>query len=267
MAQVRQHIARQNLWMALNEAPLLHMEVASDPMSDEHFVIIKEQHIINDHIGLSLLIEELDLYLYGDSTTLPNPMPYREFIAQTQWFAEQGDTDRYFHSRLGDIEEPTLPFGLRDVQVAADQIDEANLLVDEQLSRQVRSFSQTLNVSAASVFHLAWALVVGRCSGRDDVVFGTVLSGRLQGTQGADRTLGLFINTLPLRVELLGSVQSAVESVHRDILELVKYEHASLASAQACSALPNDVPLIIAMLNQSKHNTMYLSKTIAMMME
>ncbi|WP_308408818.1 condensation domain-containing protein [Streptomyces sp. AC627_RSS907] len=54
-------------------------------------------------------------------------------------------------------------------------------------------------MSTAALFHLAWGLVLARGTGQDDVVFGTVLFGRTQGGSGAERGLGLFINTLPLR--------------------------------------------------------------------
>ncbi|MBO0991425.1 hypothetical protein INR38_28605, partial [Delftia sp. SD018] len=77
-------------------------------------------------------------------------------------------------------------------------VQEARHVLDAGLARAVRLAAQRQGVSAASLFHLAWSLVLGRTTGRDDVVFGTVLFGRMQGGEGVERALGMFINTLPL---------------------------------------------------------------------
>ena len=93
-------------------------------------------------------------------------------------------------------------------------------------------------MSAATLFHAAWALVVARTSGRDDVVFGSVLLGRLQGSAGAQRVLGMFINTLPLRLRLQDvTAKELVEQTQRELVELLSHEQASLAVAQRCSGI------------------------------
>ena len=106
-------------------------------------------------------------------------------------------------------------------------------------------------MSAASLCHLAWAQVLARLRGREDVVFGTVLFGRMQGGEGADRVLGLFINTLPLRIRL-GERERGGERCGartRCWRELLRHEHASLALAQRCSGVPAPAPLFTALLN------------------
>ncbi|UUZ51681.1 condensation domain-containing protein [Massilia sp. B-10] len=94
-------------------------------------------------------------------------------------------------------------------------------------------------------------MVLAQCCGRDDVVFGTVLSGRLQGFEGADRVVGMFINTLPLRLTLgERSVADAVAEAFNDITELLTHEQSPLALAQRCSGVPRaSVPLFSTLFN------------------
>ena len=135
------------------------------------------------------------------------------------------------------------------MHLLGSQIREAKLDLAPDLAQKIRNLTKTLGIIPADIFHLAWALVVGRCSGRDDVVFGTVLSGRLQGTEGADRTVGLFINTLPICLSLKGSVKACLELTHDELMALLKHEQASLNLAQACSGLSGDTPLFSALIN------------------
>ena len=151
---------------------------------------------------------------------------------------------------LGDVEEPTAPFGLVDVRGGGSGIVEARQRIDAALARRVRAQARSLKVNSASLFHTAWAQVLARLSGKRDVVFGTVLFGRLQGGLGADRALGLFMNTLPIRIRLEDEdVRTSVQGVYRLLAELVRHEHAPLGLAQRCSALRAPTPLFSALLN------------------
>lgn len=147
--------------------------------------------------------------------------------------------EAFFGAMLGDVDEPTAPFGLLDVQGNGAAVQEARLPLQASLAQRVRKTAQRNGVSAASLLHLAWALVMGRSTGRDDVVFGTVLFGRMQGGEGAHNALGMFINTLPLRVKLgAQTVQDCLRQTHSLLTQLMHHEHASLSLAQRCSAVP-----------------------------
>src|SRR5208282_3092473 len=78
----------------------------------------------------------------------------------------------------------------------------------------------------------------------------TVLFGRMHGAEGADRALGIFINTLPLRIRLgAEGVADAVRRTHDLLTDLLRHEHASLALVQRCSAIPAPAPLFSAVIN------------------
>ncbi|MDE9590731.1 condensation domain-containing protein, partial [Xenorhabdus bovienii] len=102
----------------------------------------------------------------------------------------------------------------------------------------------------AVLFHVAWAQVLALCSGQDDVVFGTVLLGRLQGGAGTAQIFGMLINTLPVRVALQGStVLQTVQATHQQLSALLAHEQTPLALAQRCSGIPAPHPLFSSLLN------------------
>ncbi len=86
---------------------------------------------------------------------------------------------------LRGVDEPTAPFGILDVRGDGSGIDETRSVLDSSLAARVREQARRFGVAPSSVFHLAWALVLSKVSARDDVVFGTVLFGRMHG--GAER--------------------------------------------------------------------------------
>src|SRR5215210_3449745 len=151
---------------------------------------------------------------------------------------------------LGDVEEPTAPYGLLDVWGEGLGIREARLPVAHDLGARLRHRARALGVSAASLCHLAWAQVLARLSGRQDVVFGTLLFGRMQGGEGADRVMGPFINTLPVRIGVgEEGAEAVVRRTHALLADLLRHEHASLALAQRSSGVAAPAPLFTSLLN------------------
>ncbi len=163
--------------------------------------------------------------------------------------------ERFFRQMLGDIDEPTLPFGLADVHRDGGEVSQKRRMLPQGLNDRLRAHARRLGVSLASLCHLAFGQVIARASGREAVVFGTVLFGRMTAGEGAEAAMGLFINTLPLRLDLgEQAVEDSVRKAHAQLAELLRHEHASLAMAQRCSGLAAQTPLFSALLNY-RHNT------------
>jgi amino acid adenylation domain-containing protein len=248
-AELKALMAPANLKMDLRRAPLLQVRIAADPASRKWYALLQVHHLTLDHVALEIVVSEIFACLRGEEHRLPAPIPYRGFVAQSLTQKSARHAEAFFRAKLGDVDEPTLPFGLSDTH-AASCLDEASEVIDSGLARSLRQCARQLGVSAAALFHTAWALVIARTSGRDDVVFGSVLSGRLQGTAGADRIVGMFINTLPLRLKLAGQgAQACVRATQRELFDLLPYEQTPLALAQHASGVAGSLPLFSGLLN------------------
>ncbi|WP_236616655.1 condensation domain-containing protein, partial [Dickeya dadantii] len=228
----------------LRQAPLFNLLMANDEANDRWLLCLQYHHLCLDHTTLAILLDEIHADERGEWDQLSASIPFRNHVAQVRARAAATDDKAFFHQQLAEVEEPTLPGGL----TALVDMDEAILPLPDTLAGRIRRQAQQEGISAASLFHLAWGHVIGALSGRDDVVFGTMLLGRLQ--DGREQALGLFINTLPLRLTLADiTVRAALDQTHRRLADLLAHEHASLTLAQQCSGVAASQPLFSALLN------------------
>ncbi|WP_446333534.1 amino acid adenylation domain-containing protein [Burkholderia pseudomallei] len=236
--------------MDVSRAPLMHVHAACDGEHERWVARVLFHHLSIDHTTLERVIEEARAIGQGRAEDLPQPVPFRNFVAQARLGVSEADHEAYFRAKLGDIDEPTAPFGLLSVQGDGREIAEAARRLKPELSGALRGHARRLGVSAASMMHVAWGLVLSRTTGRQDVVFGTVLFGRMQGGAQSDRALGLFINTLPVRMRVAQTgVEASVKETHAQLAELMRHEHAPLVLAQRCSGVPAQTPLFTSLLN------------------
>ncbi|MFD5799455.1 condensation domain-containing protein, partial [Streptomyces diastatochromogenes] len=247
-------IAAVGLSMDLGRAPLITVHRAAVPGTDRRLALIRIHHLVQDHTALELLLSEVGAFLTGRAADLPEPLPFRNFVAHSRDEAERAGHERYFTELLGDLDETTAPFGVTEVHGDGASVTRGVVPFSPESEHRLREVARRLRVSAATVLHVAWARAVGAMSGRDDVVFGTVLFGRMTGADGVSQVPGPFINTLPARVRTADTgVLTAVSQMRSQLARLMEHEHASLSTAQQASGLVGETPLFTAFLNY-RHN-------------
>src|SRR5262249_15462792 len=114
----------------------------------------------------------------------------------------------------------------------------------------LQRFGRDQRVTLATLAQGAWAALLARHSGEQDVLFGGVTAGRPVTLEGAEETVGLFVNTVPVRVrvdadrpvaEWLGNLQEEQAAART-------YEHAPLTAVHAASEVPRGIPLFHSLL-------------------
>ncbi|WP_129649575.1 non-ribosomal peptide synthetase [Peristeroidobacter agariperforans] len=234
----------------VSRAPLLTLELADDTRSSRCYAILRIHHLACDHESLDTMFDEISTFMAGLEHELEIPAEYKTHIAHSLSANKDGAAEEFFRDKLSGIEEPTTPFGLTDVHADALRIAEASSDLDASLAGRIRMEARKLGVTAATLFHAAWSIVVSRTSGREDVVFGTLLLGRMYGPAGSRHTLGMFMNTLPIRLRLRGlTAETLIKETHAELAQLLSHEQTSLALAQRCSNVDASCPLFGALLN------------------
>jgi aryl carrier-like protein len=163
---------------------------------------ITTHHILFDGWSMPLLMRDL-LVLYavrGEVSVLPQVASYRNFLAWLSLY-DRDESLRVWEQALAGIDEPTL-IAPRSQSSEQFDIDSVRIELDAERTRHLSKFCADLGVTANTVVQAAWGLLVSRLAGRDDVVFGATVSGRPPELPDIESMVGLFINTLPVRVRV-----------------------------------------------------------------
>ncbi|MBI0381285.1 non-ribosomal peptide synthetase, partial [Streptomyces albiflaviniger] len=201
---------------------------------DRHRMVVTLHHIVLDGWSLRILIRELWAAYApgGDTRALAPTTPYGEYLA---WLRRQNrDAARAAWQRaLDGVSEPTTVAAL---DPNAEPVLTRKVLAetDDHLAGALRELARGHGVTLNTVLQVAWAQVVGKLTGRGDVVFGAAVAGRPPELAGMADMLGLFINTIPVRVRLrpADSIAHLLGAVQAQQSALLDHQHLGLKEIQ-----------------------------------
>ena len=225
---LKQDIARG---FDLGRAPLMRLTLFLRP-DGGHDLVWTDHHALLDGWSVSQVMGEVLQTYSGQGLTDP-AVAYRDYV---QWLALRARThsETYWRGRLAHLDGATLLANavVRPKKPAAvgSRVHE----LSDVLSVQLTEFSRREHVTLNTIIQAAWAVVLWRYIGSDTVAFGTTVSGRPAEVTGIERTVGLFINTVPLIVDVRSDerVLEYVQRIQSLSVEVREHEHTPLYDIQ-----------------------------------
>ncbi|MGL4960428.1 MAG: amino acid adenylation domain-containing protein, partial [Inquilinus sp.] len=202
--------------------------------SERHRLVVTNHHILLDGWSMPVLLDELFGLYRGED--LATATPYR---AHLEWLSRQdrGAAEAAWRAALSDLDGPTRLVAASAASGSFPETVGCGLSAElgEALGMQARRLGVTLN----TLVQAAWGLLLGNLSGREDVVFGITVSGRSPEVSGMERMVGLFINTVPLRLRLRAeeSVATLVTRLQSEQAGLQEHQHLGLTEIQRVAGL------------------------------
>ncbi|MEV0252592.1 condensation domain-containing protein, partial [Nocardia sp. NPDC050712] len=195
---------------------------------------ITTHHVLLDGWSMPLLMQDL-LVLYavrGDSAALPPVASYRSFL---EWLSTR-DADASLRTWAAAFDGLTEPTELAPQPRSIEQYETGKLVLDYDAdrTRRLTKHCAELGITVNTLVQAAWGITLGRLTGRSDVVFGATVSGRPAELPGVESMVGLFINTLPVRVRIddRGTIEEQLRLLQHDQADLLDHHYVGLADIQ-----------------------------------
>lgn len=218
------------------------MSITLIQIAAEKYQLIRSfHHILTDAWCFSLIMMDFLSFYHaikkGETLQLPKPRPFQDYIA---WLQQQDiqAAEGYWRKTLSGFQAPTALAIDRPQPVSGveDVLVRLSTTETHALDKLARQLQVTLNTFVQG----AWGLLLSRYSGDSDIIFGVTVAGRPTDLEGADTTVGLFINTLPLRLQVSAqaSVKEYLTAIFERNLAMREYEFAPLVDIQRWSDIP-----------------------------
>ncbi|MEL6468395.1 MAG: amino acid adenylation domain-containing protein [Cyanobacteria bacterium J06623_4] len=239
----------------LSKAPLMRVS-SIQTHSDCYRVLWTHHHILLDGWSLPILFKEwVACYRAACTqaadtlqTLLKTAHPYRDYIA---WLQKQDlvAAKQFWRSHLAGISSPT-PLGIDNTAPKAsepsqEQFKTQLLTLSDELSQQLKAFAQQHRLTLSNIVQGAWAKILSVYSSKATVMYGLARAGRSQDLAAANSRVGLFINTLPMRVNVEAdkTLVPWLKEIQAQQLAQQPYEYTPLVEVQSVSDVPRQSPL------------------------
>ena len=237
----------------LKKAPLLRLTLAKLGETRCIFVLTFH-HVLLDGWSVPLVFGDwADLYraeTTADVVELPPVPRYRDYIG---WLGKQSPAaaETFWRGLLKGFTAPTpIPLDTGVPGTVAEEHAVEKMILDREFLARLDAFAREHSLTVNTVVQGAWGLVLSRFSGEDDVVFGTTTSGRPADLRDVERMVGLFINTVPARVQIdpTQKVREWLTALQRRQADIRQHDYARLVDVQGWSEVPRDTQLFESLL-------------------
>ncbi|WP_437688559.1 amino acid adenylation domain-containing protein [Sorangium sp. So ce176] len=224
---------------------------------EAYHVLWSHHHLLLDGWAASLVLRDAftayDALRSGRPAALSARRRYREYVA---WLRERDGSAEapFWRGALSGFSAATpLPLDSATREASADGARGYGakiVALSESATARLQRFAQQHRVTTSTLVQAAWALLLSRAARSDDVLFGITVAGRSAPLAGIEAMVGLFINTLPLRVAVpqAATVARWLRDLQESITELGAHEHTPLAQTRTYSAIPAGQPLFESLL-------------------
>ncbi|GGV68742.1 hypothetical protein GCM10010277_78250 [Streptomyces longisporoflavus] len=217
--------------------PLIRFTLARHTTS-RHRLLVTAHHLLLDGWSFGLLFQEL-FAVYsraGGTDGLPAVRPYRDYLA---WLSQQdrAGAERHWAAVLEGVEQPTF-VAAADSRTGPPP-EEVEVFLSPETTARLTAHARRDHVTLSTLVQGVWAVLVGSLTGRDDVVFGSTVSGRPAELTGADSMIGMLINTVPVRVRLdrAASVSALFAQIQAERTAALDHDHLGLTDIQRLTGL------------------------------